>query len=683
VAAIKVLMVTREGAGDRRYGLGKSLAPVITELQRLSIEVGYVSRLDLGVRANQFMSGFQRFLLWFLHRHMLDQDALALAYGIAERVNMGRLAAKLAGREGYTHIHCHDPVIAWGFALIARLRRLPEVRWGITEHGFGSYMQAFHEDGALLPTRRMRWLRAWEARILQRANWVITPTQGCRAQLARDLSVHPTPTHWRVIPHPCPGLRQYEHHEARNLLGWETSVCYIIAVGRLATLKQFPAIVEACASLADPRLRLVIIGDGERSPLQQLAEELGLARHLQFAATDDMGLFYAAADIYVSASITESFGLANLEALAAGVPSICTAVGGVPDVVGTGAYLIPPGDPVALRQALRELILDPGARARLARRGLERVANWPDAAEVAGLYQAAYTGTDAPPRTSRPPTAVNRAGFWSRIAAEFGHCPLPAPLELPHDANILVIAPHPDDEVLACGGTLARLRQRNCHIHVAIVTDGAKGDPLNYYAADDVARLRRAESRSGLGLIGIDNIHFLGYPDGGFLVTGEALTHLGKLMNDIRPDWLFLPSPLDYHRDHVNVALATIRAWESDGYQARAFLWEFWQPLPATWVVNIGEVFALRQQAANCYLVPHRYCDYSSACAQLSGFRGFYLEGGGNAEAFMELDPACVWPTVDHLLSLRAFQEQALNRGSGQTALGDGLAEESHGLKHA
>jgi LmbE family N-acetylglucosaminyl deacetylase len=197
--------------------------------------------------------------------------------------------------------------------------------------------------------------------------------------------------------------------------------------------------------------------------------------------------------------------------------------------------------------------------------------------------------------------------------------------------------------------------RRHCH-------GRSQGRSAELLPDDDVARLRRAESRSALGLLGIENVQFLDYPDGGFQVTGEALACFGKLLSDIRPAWLFLPSPLDYHRDHVNVALAAVRAWERDGYQARAFLWEFWQPLPATWVVDIGEVFELRQQAAHCYVVPHRYCDYSSACAQLTGFRGFYLEGGGHAEAFMELDPACVWPMVDHLLSLRAFQEQALNR---------------------
>lgn len=666
VAPIKVLMVTREGKGDRRYGLGKSLTPVLAALLPNGVETGYVTRLDLGRRANRFLSGLQRFLIRLHQWHLLDLDTLALAYGIAERVNMGRLAAKLARRDGYTHIHCHDPVIAWGFRQFTRLRPLPGLRWGLTEHGFGCYMQAFHEDGALLPTRRMRWLRSREAHILQCADWVITPTRGCRAQLARDLSVYPIPEHWRVIPHPCPGLNHYERRQARDLLGWEPGTCYIIAVGRLAPLKQFPAIVEACANLADPRLRLVIIGDGDRTPLQQLAEDRGLAPRLLFAVGDDMGLFYAAADIYVSTSITESFGLANLEALAAGLPCICTAVGGVPDVVGAGAYLIPPEDPSALCHALRELIQDPGARACLARRGLERVANWPDTATVADLYLAAYAGSDEPHSGSQSPVKIDPVHFWSKFAAELGHCPLPTPLDLPRNARILVIAPHPDDEVLACGGTLALLSQRNCHIHVAIITDGAKGDPLNH-CAGDLAQLRSEESRTALKQLGIENIRFLGYPDGDFLVTDEALICLGQLLSEIRPDWLFLPSPLDFHRDHVNVALSAVRAWESDGFHARAFLWEFWQPLPATWVVDIGEVFELRQQAARCYEIPHHYCDYASACSQLTGFRGFYLNGGGKAEAFMELDRASVWPTIDHLLSLRAFQEQALNREQGRT----------------
>jgi glycosyltransferase involved in cell wall biosynthesis/LmbE family N-acetylglucosaminyl deacetylase len=652
-------MVTREGAGDRRYGLGKSLGPLIDELQRRGAHVGYVSQVDLGARAVAVMRSFQRLILKLLNRGIISEDTMALAYGFAERANMGRLAAKLAAREGYTHIHCHDPIIAWGYRFFMRFLRRKGARWGITEHGFGSYMQAIHEDGAQLATRRMRFLRSLEAGILQAADWVVLPTQGCRVQLARDLSVHPIPGHWRVIPHPRPTLRRYDRREARDLLGWEAGACYVIAVGRLAPLKQFPALIKACAKLSDPRVRLVIIGDGDRSALRQLADHLGWGPRVQFAASDDMGLYYSAADIYVSTSITESFGLANLEALAAGVPSICTTVGGVPDVVGTGAYLIPAGDERALIQALRELVADPGARARLVRRGLERLAPWPDAADVTALYLAAYEGLDGPPRAVRRPVLIDSGDFWSCLVADFDHCPLPRPLDLPRDSTILVIAPHPDDEVLACGGTLALLRKRNCRIHVAIVTDGARGDPL-HYSEEDVTTRRAAESRSALQLLGIDDVYFLGYRDGGFRASDETQARFGEIIGRLRPDWLLLPSPLDFHRDHISISLAALRAWETDGYRARAFLWELWQPLPATWVVDIGDVFALRQQAANCYQLPHLYCDYAGASAHLTGFRGLYIGGGGHAEAFLEVEPASVWSTVDHLLSLRTLQEHAL-----------------------
>ncbi len=659
-------MVTREGVGDRRYGLGKSLAPVILELERRGSIVAYLSQADLGARAMAAMRSFHRVLIWLLGRRVIDDDTAALAYGIAERVNMGRLSAKIAVRDGHTHVHCHDPVIAWGFRIFSRFRRRKGIRWGVTEHGYGSYMQAFHEDGAILSTRRMRLLRRVETGVLMDADWVLTPTKGCRAQLARDLSVHPTPRHWRVVPHACPMIRQYTQREARDQLGWEEHSCYVIAVGRLAPLKQFPALVQACATLADTRVRLVIVGDGDRAPLQHLADDLGIGTFIQFAATDDIGLYYSAADIYVSTSMTESFGLANLEALAAGVPSICTAVGGVPDVVGIGAYLIPAGDQDALVQALRELVADPGTRARLARRGLQRIATWPTVAQVAELYLSAYQASDEPADETPPMSSARAREPWSKVVEDLDLCPLPRRLDLPQNLSVLVIAPHPDDEVLACGGTLALLVQRHCRIHVAVVTDGARGDPLNY-SEEDVATRRATESKTALRHLGIENIRFLGYPDGDFHDSDAVQARLRELIDELQPDWLLIPSPLDYHRDHVGIALAMLRAWHAAGCRGRTFMWELWQPLPATCVVDIGDVFELRQQAAACYTLPHMYCDYSSASAHLLGFRGLYLDGSGHAEAFMEVDPDSTWYIVDQLLDLRIYQERLLMR-RGQDA---------------
>ena len=64
--------------------------------------------------------------------------------------------------------------------------------------------------------------------------------------------------------------------------------------------------------------------------------------------------------------------------------------------------------------------------------------------------------------------------------AQLGLCPLPTPLTPIHNGKILVFAPHPDDEILGCGGTLALLRQKGCSIKVIFVTDGSGAGSLEF-----------------------------------------------------------------------------------------------------------------------------------------------------------------------------------------------------------
>jgi glycosyltransferase involved in cell wall biosynthesis len=87
------------------------------------------------------------------------------------------------------------------------------------------------------------------------------------------------------------------------------------------------------------------------------------------------------------------------EALRAGVPLVATAVGGLPELVGSAADLVPPNDLDAFDAAVRRLLDDPQARAEQARRGLARAATWPTEAETAARVAAVYaelTGVSAP-----------------------------------------------------------------------------------------------------------------------------------------------------------------------------------------------------------------------------------------------------------------------------------------------
>lgn len=215
------------------------------------------------------------------------------------------------------------------------------------------------------------------------------------------------------------------------------------------------------------------------------------------------------------------------------------------------------------------------------------------------------------------------AALWQKRIAQFEACPLPRPLELLEGGKVLVVAPHPDDELLGCGGTLALLRQRACRIKVVVVTDGGAGDPLNF-TGGNVVRVRREESIAALGAIGVTDVVFLNEPDGCFRASRQFSEKLTAMLNEYRPDWLFLPSILDYHRDHVAVGLAALTCWAKAGF-GRVFYYEIWSPLPATHVVDVTQVIELKKSAVSYYNLPLRYRNYSDAMVGLASYRGLYL----------------------------------------------------------
>lgn len=386
VIAPNVLMVTRELSGDRRYGLGRSLMPVVDALTGKGWRVRYLCQEDLPVSAK---SGRQRWLARLIglpgvakvgHRQQL-------LVALTERLQMGWFAAQTARNEGFTAVHLHDPWLGLGFWLGLKALRLRHVRWGITEHGFGCYSRATHEDGLTQGPRLQRWLRRMEAAILGAANWVTAPTQLALDQLARDLALPFNPTHWSVIPHAAPQMAVLDRILVRKQLGWSLDGFHVLGVGRLVPLKRFDILVAACASLASryPALHLHLLGDGDRASLQQMADAAGFGDRIHFAVVDDVLPYLSAADAYASTSVTESFGFANFEAMLVGLPCICTAVGGVPEVMGRGAWLIPV-DQEVLADALEELMCKTELRQTLSARAAVQAERAPNLAWVRDRY---------------------------------------------------------------------------------------------------------------------------------------------------------------------------------------------------------------------------------------------------------------------------------------------------------
>jgi len=390
-----ILFVTREASIDSRYGLRKSVSPVFGCLEKSADKVCYLSQAHLSPRNQSMISRLIRLLVPIVS--MIPSKSIraccsGLTIGILERLNMGRLAVKVAVRDGFSHIHAHDPIIAAGAQYFRFGRKLSI---GVTQHGFGSYSQAIHEDGVPMPTSVMKWMRNWEKRILRRCHWVIMPSKIGLEQLARDLGEYPVPSHWSVINHPLPLIQKLPKKKARQELGLDPTIFYILSVGRIVPLKDFETLIRAVSQIkTELNWALVILGDGDDQGLKNTAKCCGLNEsQLIFSVTDNIGVWYSAVDLYVSTSLTESFGMANHEAVCSGVPSILTAVGAVPEVDGSASLLVPKRNVDAISEAIEGLMGNPQLRNDLSQRGAVLSANWPTLDEITDQYLACYKGS--------------------------------------------------------------------------------------------------------------------------------------------------------------------------------------------------------------------------------------------------------------------------------------------------
>ena len=123
--------------------------------------------------------------------------------------------------------------------------------------------------------------------------------------------------------------------------------------------------------------------------------------------------------------------------------------------------------------------------------------------------------------------------------------------------QVLVIAPHPDDEVLGCGGLMARLADIGRPADVAIVTEGKP--PA--YSAESVRQVM-AETDAAAGILGVRTLHRLGCPAAALdrMAHADLNRIIGELVATAAPDTLLLPFPGDIHRDHQLVFEAAMVA---------------------------------------------------------------------------------------------------------------------------
>jgi glycosyltransferase involved in cell wall biosynthesis len=283
----------------------------------------------------------------------------------AGRLSVGALApiVRLA-RDGILHAHDYKSLLL-GLAAAA-VSRVPVVA-------------TFHGD-----TGQARTVLAYEELARRFARWTSGVAATSEELAARIRAASPgIPVH--VIAN---GLRiggrpgAAERGAARAALGIPEEALVVAFLGRLSPEKAPEVLLRAARGTGS---LVLLAGDGPcRAALEAEAAGTG-TRLLGFVA--DVGPVLAAADVLALPSRTEGLPMAVLEAMAAGVPVVASAVGSLPEVLGAGAgVLVPPGDVGALRAALGQLA-DPGLRASIATVARARVEARYGAATMARSYR--------------------------------------------------------------------------------------------------------------------------------------------------------------------------------------------------------------------------------------------------------------------------------------------------------
>jgi len=264
---------------------------------------------------------------------------------------------RLMRREKPHIVHTHTATAGLLGRLAARLAGAPVILH--TFHG-----HVLHGYFGPLRSKALVWMERFLGRL---SDCIVTVSEGQRRELAgygiaplEKITVVPLGFELEELL-ACESQRGELRHE----LGLAAENKLIGIIARLVPIKNHRLFLQAAQAVAEavPQARFLVVGDGElKEELEAYACDLGLDGKILFTGwRRDLPRLYADLDVVALTSINEGTPVSLIEALAAGVPVVATAVGGVPDVVveGETGYLVEAGDVEGMAEAIIELLRNP------------------------------------------------------------------------------------------------------------------------------------------------------------------------------------------------------------------------------------------------------------------------------------------------------------------------------------
>lgn len=200
------------------------------------------------------------------------------------------------------------------------------------------------------------------------------------------------------------------------------------------------------------------------------------------------------------------------------------------------------------------------------------------------------------------------------------HIRFPEVFIKPPGNNLLVFAPHPDDEVLGCGGTIRKHVLSGDRVTVVYMTDGRHGrkikdDPMK------TAERRMKESLEACSALEVHNSIHLNLPDSELVSDKTTVETVKKILAEIQPQIVYLPNPQDWHPDHRMTFYIVQKAVEELAMQLSGYVYEIWNPVSPDCLINVTDVMQDKIAALHCYQSQMEMHDYVQMIKVLNSYR--------------------------------------------------------------
>jgi LmbE family N-acetylglucosaminyl deacetylase len=192
----------------------------------------------------------------------------------------------------------------------------------------------------------------------------------------------------------------------------------------------------------------------------------------------------------------------------------------------------------------------------------------------------------------------------------------PVNIKVPSNKRILVMAPHPDDEILGAAGLIINGKNNNCHVTVIYLTSGSNID----------SDTREKEARSVCDKANIDSIYFLHIEDGDIGSIDINTTDLQKIIDFCDPDIVSLPFIFDEHDDHVHTNKLISQVFFKNSKKVDFWAYQIYSSMPANVIIDMTSIIEQKFDLMSMYKSQLNDFDFINWNKGLNAWNSRYLK---------------------------------------------------------